>query len=758
MWDRTSERSRRMRFHGHFDLNPSLRPALHRVRPDHEFALVATTGRGDDEQIVGVSRGDATRTNRPTPSSPRSSRTPSRAAASARRWSARSPGRLRAGGQAPCPGTCWPTTPDAAADPRTRVRALGHPRPDDRPVRPRARPRRGVPQGRRRGRAPAATAALTRFFPRRPSPSSAPAAPRRPSAGWCSTTSCTAGSRAWSTRSTRTRLRAVRGGLPVARRLPEVPDLVIVCVPARSSTTSSTRRRARRQGGVRDLGRVRRGRRPRAQARQERADGDRPGPRPAHRRPQLHGAAQRQPDVRMNGTFSQTFPARAGRVLVAVRGARASRSSSTPSARARAVDVRVGRQQGRHLRQRPAAVLGGRPDTDVILLYLESFGNPRKFSRIARRISRHKPIVAVKSGRTAAGRAGRVVAHRRDLGGGRRGRGAVPPGRRDPHRHARGAVRRRDAAGQPAAARGARSAILTNAGGPGILAADALRVQRPDRPEAVRRAPRAAPRVPPRRGRHRQPGRHDRLGLAGGYRHRRGARQRRRGRHRLRHLHPDRHTETDDVAAALVEAKAKLPGRPDRACSCRPEGIPTARRGPHPVVRLPRGRRPGDGPGRPLRRLAPQAARPGRPTRPRASTRRRPRRSSTGARGRRRGRPGSTAGRRRGACSARTACGYGPVRDRRVTAEEAAAAAGGVRRPGRGQGRRTDPQDRRRRDRARARDARTRSRAAVERIEQRLRRGGSRPSTPAPTSSRRWSATASRWSSASPTTRRSARS
>jgi acetyl coenzyme A synthetase (ADP forming)-like protein len=43
------------------------------------------------------------------------------------------------------------------------------------------------------------------------------------------------------------------------------------------------------------------------------------------------------------------------------------------------------------------------PRTDVILLYLESFGNPRKFSRIARRVARTKPIVAVKSGRSSAG-------------------------------------------------------------------------------------------------------------------------------------------------------------------------------------------------------------------------------------------------------------------------------------------------------------------------------------------------------------------
>ena len=41
--------------------------------------------------------------------------------------------------------------------------------------------------------------------------------------------------------------------------------------------------------------------------------------------------------------------------------------------------------------------------TEVVLLYLESIGNPRKFSRIARRVSRRKPIIAVKSGRTTQG-------------------------------------------------------------------------------------------------------------------------------------------------------------------------------------------------------------------------------------------------------------------------------------------------------------------------------------------------------------------
>jgi acyl-CoA synthetase (NDP forming)/RimJ/RimL family protein N-acetyltransferase len=41
--------------------------------------------------------------------------------------------------------------------------------------------------------------------------------------------------------------------------------------------------------------------------------------------------------------------------------------------------------------------------TEVVLLYLESIGNPRKFSRIARRVGRTKPVVAVKSGRTTQG-------------------------------------------------------------------------------------------------------------------------------------------------------------------------------------------------------------------------------------------------------------------------------------------------------------------------------------------------------------------
>jgi acyl-CoA synthetase (NDP forming) len=43
------------------------------------------------------------------------------------------------------------------------------------------------------------------------------------------------------------------------------------------------------------------------------------------------------------------------------------------------------------------------PATDVVALYLESFGNPRKFGRVARRVARVKPVLIVKAGRTSAG-------------------------------------------------------------------------------------------------------------------------------------------------------------------------------------------------------------------------------------------------------------------------------------------------------------------------------------------------------------------
>lgn len=117
------------------------------------------------------------------------------------------------------------------------------------------------------------------------------------------------------------------------------------------------------------------------------------------------------------------------------------------------------------------------PKTDVILLYLESFGNPRRFARLARRISRKKPIIAVKSGRTEAGR--------RAAGSHTAALAASDTATEALFRQA-GVIRTRtleemfDTAAilshQPVP-RGNRVAILTNAGGPGILCADACEAE-----------------------------------------------------------------------------------------------------------------------------------------------------------------------------------------------------------------------------------------------------------------------------------------
>src|SRR6187397_2013195 len=113
------------------------------------------------------------------------------------------------------------------------------------------------------------------------------------------------------------------------------------------------------------------------------------------------------------------------------------------------------------------------PKTSVILLYLESFGNPRKFSRLARRISRHKPIVALKSGRSAVG-ARAAASHTGAL--------ASSDSFVDALFQQSGVIRTDTVtelfdvamllSRQPLP-QGRRVAILTNAGGPGILAADA---------------------------------------------------------------------------------------------------------------------------------------------------------------------------------------------------------------------------------------------------------------------------------------------
>ena len=188
--------------------------------------------------------------------------------------------------------------------------------------------------------------------------------------------------------------------------------------------------------------------------------------------PDCMGVINASPQVRMNATFAEHAPP-PGRVAFS------SQSGGLGTAL-------LGELAGRGLGISSFVSLGNKadvsgndllrfweddPETDVILLYLESFGNPRKFSRIARRVAHKTPIVAVKSARTASGLRG-AHAH---------GAGAVPDQATDALFRQAGVIRVRtleellDVAdllvNQPLPV-GRRVAIVGNAGGCGVLAAD----------------------------------------------------------------------------------------------------------------------------------------------------------------------------------------------------------------------------------------------------------------------------------------------
>jgi acyl-CoA synthetase (NDP forming)/GNAT superfamily N-acetyltransferase len=113
------------------------------------------------------------------------------------------------------------------------------------------------------------------------------------------------------------------------------------------------------------------------------------------------------------------------------------------------------------------------PATTAVALYLESFGNPRKFARVARALARRNPVLAVFSGRTAAGR----------RAGASHTAAAAAPGVAVDTLFAQAGVVRADHLGelvdaarmltdQPLPA-GNRLAVVGNAGGANVLVADA---------------------------------------------------------------------------------------------------------------------------------------------------------------------------------------------------------------------------------------------------------------------------------------------
>ena len=190
--------------------------------------------------------------------------------------------------------------------------------------------------------------------------------------------------------------------------------------------------------------------------------------------PNCMGLLNANPAVNLNASFSPVFPPAGHIGLLSQSGALGITILSLAADRRLGLStfVSVGNKadvSGNDLLE----YWEGDASTNVILLYLESFGNPRRFARLARRIAKHKPIVAVKSGRTRAGRRA-ASSHTAAL--------AASDVAVDALFHQSGVIRADtldemfDLAAlldtQPLP-RGRRVAIVTNAGGPGILAADA---------------------------------------------------------------------------------------------------------------------------------------------------------------------------------------------------------------------------------------------------------------------------------------------
>ncbi|HEY6203765.1 MAG TPA: GNAT family N-acetyltransferase [Candidatus Limnocylindria bacterium] len=191
--------------------------------------------------------------------------------------------------------------------------------------------------------------------------------------------------------------------------------------------------------------------------------------------PNCMGVINTDPEVRLNATFAPSYPppgrvgflSQSGALGLAVIEHAVQRGIglSTFVSVGNKVDV-----SGNDL----LSYWESDPRTDVALLYLESFGNPRKFARIARRVGAKKPIVAVKSGRSVAG-ARATSSHTGAIV-------AASDVTTDALFRQTGVIRTGTLAelfdvaallaNQPLPA-GGRVAILTNAGGPAILATDA---------------------------------------------------------------------------------------------------------------------------------------------------------------------------------------------------------------------------------------------------------------------------------------------
>jgi acetyl coenzyme A synthetase (ADP forming)-like protein len=190
--------------------------------------------------------------------------------------------------------------------------------------------------------------------------------------------------------------------------------------------------------------------------------------------PNCMGVLNTDPEVSMNSTFAATTPTPGGAAFLSQSGALGEAILS--DARSLGVGMSQFASVGNRADVGPPDLLeywDRDPRTTQILMYLESLGEPERFMEIARRVSRRKPIMVVKSGRTAAG-AKAAISHTGSLAGSEAAIDSLfnqcgvlrVDNMKDLFTHARVAQTGR----MP---RGKRVGIVTNAGGPAILATDA---------------------------------------------------------------------------------------------------------------------------------------------------------------------------------------------------------------------------------------------------------------------------------------------
>ncbi|MGA8680657.1 MAG: GNAT family N-acetyltransferase [Acidimicrobiales bacterium] len=190
--------------------------------------------------------------------------------------------------------------------------------------------------------------------------------------------------------------------------------------------------------------------------------------------PNCMGIVNTAPDISMNATFSPVAPVRgslgfssqSGGLGIAILSEATHRDLGVSSFVSVGNKIDVSGNDLLRYWEEDAA-------TSVILMYLESFGNPRHFARISRRISRKKPIIAVKAGRSTSGSRG-ASSHTAAM--------ATPDAAVDALFRQAGVIRVEtleelfdvaDVLSHQPLPKGPRVAIVGNAGGPGVLAADA---------------------------------------------------------------------------------------------------------------------------------------------------------------------------------------------------------------------------------------------------------------------------------------------